>query len=230
MEPTECLPRRAQRMETSNPPPPALLMWCRPAACSIRFATSQSLVQCSAFVHAKDGRMLFHLPNSDVTLRLIANRVLSKGQDETYVQGEIVSKEILLPQLPADKRYHVFCSAHNVGAAELLAEVADKGGFALDFEREHVRPRLSRTVVRQPRKSKSSSLSTANWLRATEKSEDILSCDSLLIYLTRHTWTSKDSSSTFAKEVNTVEDCVRCPTMGNEVKRNASAWACLDRD
>ena len=62
----------------------------------------------------------------DVTLRLIAERLLPRPlPDETFIAGAMQTSGVFsLPPTPKDKDFHVFCSAHNVGAARLLQEVA----------------------------------------------------------------------------------------------------------
>ena len=74
----------------------------------------------------------------DVTMRLIAERVLLAADmpaivGNTYVDRELVCVE-LSPLPPPDKgcTYHVYCSPHNPGAAALISEVADTLGFCVD--------------------------------------------------------------------------------------------------
>jgi len=61
----------------------------------------------------------------DITLRLIAERLLPTGHPRTYVQGELICRATLpLPAPRLGRRFHAYCSSHNEGAAELLGEVA----------------------------------------------------------------------------------------------------------
>jgi len=61
----------------------------------------------------------------DVTLRLIAERLLPERRCATYVHGELLSHPMpTLPPPRAGRRFHAYCDVHNVGAAALLREVA----------------------------------------------------------------------------------------------------------
>ena len=64
-----------------------------------------------------------HFQEQDVTLRLIAERLLPADHPPTYVQGELVSQTIALPRPRDGRRFHAFASPSNVGAAALLKEV-----------------------------------------------------------------------------------------------------------
>ena len=71
----------------------------------------------------------------DVTMRLIAERVLPGSSGKTYVTGELVSQQLQpLPPPTEPKSHHLFCSAYNAGAAALMAEVAKERGMALKME------------------------------------------------------------------------------------------------
>ena len=57
----------------------------------------------------------------DVTLRLIAERLLPERRCATYVHGELLSHPMpTLPPPRAGRRFHAYCDVHNVGAAALL--------------------------------------------------------------------------------------------------------------
>ena len=76
-----------------------------------------------------------HLPHptchwQDVTLRLIAERLLPAEHPPTFVQGELVDQPV--PHLPPPTgQFHVCCSQVNAGAAALLSEVAERTGLAV---------------------------------------------------------------------------------------------------
>ena len=84
----------------------------------------------------------------DVTMRLIATRLLpeetlaakgdAKGgaQRGLYVQGELVNKTPVLKELASDKRFHVYCSPLNAGAAAVIDEVARAFGFTVEQTNE----------------------------------------------------------------------------------------------
>ena len=68
----------------------------------------------------------------DVTMRLIAERVLPNAVGATYVDGELISlkpKQLLLPRDGHD--YHVFCSNLNPGSIDLMHELAETRTFTL---------------------------------------------------------------------------------------------------
>ena len=62
----------------------------------------------------------------DVTMRLLAERLLPAGLGPTFVQGELANQR---PALPPPRRgevhgYHLYVSQSNLGALEFLAEYA----------------------------------------------------------------------------------------------------------
>ena len=59
----------------------------------------------------------------DVTLRLIASRVLEIDPSTLYVQHELARKQVKLPPVPEGRTYHLYASANNVGAVELIDEL-----------------------------------------------------------------------------------------------------------
>jgi len=97
----------------------------------------------SAFVHAPDEAevraALFattpvewnRLPHfQDVTIRLIAqNGILHGAGGELYMQGEAASVKIMLPPPLKGRRFHLFCSAFNVGAAGVAEELKNSDVF-----------------------------------------------------------------------------------------------------
>ena len=69
------------------------------------------------------------LPYQDVTLRLIAQRLLPPPVRPTFVQGELMSRAITLPALESNGIFHVYCSRHNQGALEVVREAAEERGL-----------------------------------------------------------------------------------------------------
>ena len=65
----------------------------------------------------------------DVTLRLIAEQLLPEGYGKTYVQGEIVSRNLPALRVPSNK-FHIFRSEHNPGAEEFVTELMEKRGLS----------------------------------------------------------------------------------------------------
>ena len=62
----------------------------------------------------------------DVTMRLIAQRLLADNHAPVYVQGELLSQPPpSLPQPRDGRRFHVYCCPSNEGAAELVKEVSE---------------------------------------------------------------------------------------------------------
>ena len=58
----------------------------------------------------------------DVSMRLIAARVIGMPNDEVYLQGERALRRPVLPGLSKGK-IHVYCSSHNSGAKDLILEL-----------------------------------------------------------------------------------------------------------
>ena len=65
----------------------------------------------------------------DVTMRLIAERLLPDASDKMYVDGELISQK-LRPLMPPShgRTHHVYCSPHNPGALGLPAAGASLSG------------------------------------------------------------------------------------------------------
>ena len=67
----------------------------------------------------------------DVTLRLIAqNGVLHGEGGELYMQNEAAKMRVSLPAPYGGRRFHLFCSEHNAGAAEVARELQESGIIA----------------------------------------------------------------------------------------------------
>ena len=113
----------------------------------------------------------------DVTMRLIAERLMPPGSaSTTYVDRELVTSK-LRPLPPCRKSFHIYCSsAHNPGAKAFLEEVSRERGFALHVD--------TRTAMARPNEL----------CVATEKTQ-LEDCDQMLLYLTAQTWTRGDGGS-----------------------------------
>ena len=68
----------------------------------------------------------------DVTLRLVVERLLSPGHPPTFLPHELAFQEPKLPEL-GEGRHHVYCSAHNPGAAELVRALQATHAPSLSF-------------------------------------------------------------------------------------------------
>ena len=56
-------------------------------------------------------------------MRLIAQRLSPAFENNTYLQGEIAQKHLVLRSPTARKKYHLYCSPHNVRADALVKEM-----------------------------------------------------------------------------------------------------------
>jgi hypothetical protein len=66
----------------------------------------------------------------DVTMRLVAEAIFPGAlQGRTFLQGELVRRPMpLLPRPRQGKRFHLFCSPHNVGALAMAIEISASMG------------------------------------------------------------------------------------------------------
>jgi len=118
----------------------------------------------------------------DITMRQIAQRLLPNVAGATYVDREIVSAT-LKPLPPPRACFHVFCSQLNPGAMALMEEVSRSRGFQLQFG-----------PVATAKKE-------ANVLHVTDDSDQLRSCDHMLLYLTAQTWTRPFESTALRDEL-----------------------------
>ena len=80
----------------------------------------------------------------DVTMRLIATRLLPEemlaakdgAKRGVYVQGEVDNRKTALKKPASDKRFHVYCSPLNEGAAAVIDEVGKAFGFTVEQTNE----------------------------------------------------------------------------------------------
>ena len=124
----------------------------------------------------------------DVTMRLIAERLLPDGNaGTTYVDKELVNAE-LTPLPPCQKSFHIYCSALNPRAMELMVEVSRAC-------------RLSMRLEAAP-----AGRAGPNELFVATDFTNLEACDSMLLYLTSQTWTRGDGSAALGEEVKHAMD------------------------
>jgi len=117
----------------------------------------------------------------DVTMRLIAERLLPNAAGATYVDREIANQTLEALGRPL-AGFHVYCSELNPGAIELMHEVCRERCFGIRLE------------VEAP-------ISTINTLFATATAANLSNCDHVVLYLTAKTWTRGDVSTALGKEL-----------------------------
>jgi hypothetical protein len=157
----------------------------------------------------------------DVTIRLIAERILPHDQrGTTYVQDEIVFKQHDL-RAPV-RSYHVLCSPYNVGAYELMEELAETYGATIESKAHSSflpwlpsprRRSKASSFVEPPPPSIAGRSTFLDSLRRTSSSKnlfkicvttrfsDLKKCDHMVVYLNGQTWTTQSKSEALAKEV-----------------------------
>jgi len=118
----------------------------------------------------------------DVTMRLIAERLLPDAAGSTYVDREIVN-QTLKPLLQPNKSFHVYCSALNPGSTEVMAEVSREHGFSMQLENPAHHAKLT------------------DALHVTTDAAKLPNCDHMLLYLTSQTWTRGEASATLGSEL-----------------------------
>jgi len=118
----------------------------------------------------------------DVTMRRIAEQLLPDAAGITYVDREIINQKLKPLKLPS-KSYHIYCSALNPGATEVITEVSHERGFDMQLEVAAHRSR------------------TANSLHVTVEVAKLCDCDHMLLYLTSQTWTRAENSAALGLEL-----------------------------
>jgi hypothetical protein len=99
----------------------------------------------------------------DVTIRLIVERGVLQGRaGALYIQGDVASAKVLLPEPYLGRKHHLFCSMFNAGAWELADE-------------------LSKSDVFAPKSAA---------LMFTSEAAELHECDHMLLLLDTRTWTS----------------------------------------
>ena len=117
----------------------------------------------------------------DITMRLIAERLLPDGVGATYVDREIVNQK-LKPLGPASRGFHVYCSERNPGALELMEEVSRERGYEMQL--------TAKTTAK-----------TSNMLFLAADAANLVNCDHMLLYLTGQTWTCGEASAALGAEL-----------------------------
>ena len=117
----------------------------------------------------------------DVTMRLIAERLLPNAIGATYVDREIVNQNFK-PLRQPNAGFHVYCSVLNPGAIDFMHEVCSRRHFDIQLEKE-------------------ATAKTSNKLFATAKVENLTNCDHFVLYLTDKTWTCGDTSQALGTEL-----------------------------
>ena len=115
-------------------------------------------------------------PHQDVTLRLIAQRLLPPGSGEVRIDGEATMTSSAAPLAPpsAGRTHHLYCSRANAGAEALVVEMLA------------ARDELARAPLR--------------W---TCSPGDAEGCEAMLVYLTARTWVGERGApnGAFAQEL-----------------------------
>jgi len=139
----------------------------------------------------------------DVTLRLIAERLVEPGGTHTtYVEHELMRTTLTpLPPPGNDDGYHIYCSENNTGAVALIAELVATSHF-----RTKKSWRDGKLVRRPSDSSVKSSKSSTSVLNMTTNADQMGTCDHMLLYLTSQTWTQGERSTLLADELRKALD------------------------
>jgi len=115
-----------------------------------------------------------------VTIRLIAQNGVLRGQGgELYLQGEAAMGKATLPPPYKDRRFHLFCSPHNVGAAAVAAELKESDVWVTKGSKKKISAPLTYTTdVRE-----------------------LSSCDHMLVLLDDRTWTSGETTKQLIEDI-----------------------------
>lgn len=127
----------------------------------------------------------------DVTMRLIAERILPPAHPKTYVQGELVGQATTLQAPRRGRRFHCYVSPHNRGGRELMIELSQANDWSVS--EEPIDPLNQPTAKR--------GTAAASRLALTQEFAQLRDCDFMLVYLTARTWTSGRVSASFGEEV-----------------------------
>ena len=132
----------------------------------------------------------------DATLRELAEKLLPQEQQgTTYLQNELSHQQVQLAS--PSNGWHVYCSPYNIGALELIEEVATINGLLL--KRHEVGEATRRRAARGRRDSGDEG--TVGKLYATAVLSNLARCSHMIVYLDSRTWTSGDASASFSDEV-----------------------------
>ena len=142
------------------------------------------LARCRVTEHAGIGDF------QNVTMRLIAERVLGIAAGNTFVRSEVLSQSITpLPPPKAGHRYHAYCSPLNPGASALMMELAHTHSLHLATPDELT-----------------GEMRANNVLCITTHAAQLTECDHMLLYLTSQTWTRGAESDALGAELTRALD------------------------
>ena len=143
----------------------------------------------------------------DMTVRLLADRLLPEGHGETFVRDEVAKRQPhMLPQHCTElgRSFHVYCStSNNPGALELLVELAAAHELRLTHEPLDVSPQAGEVrpmkLSVSPR-HESSGLSPR--LHVSTSAYEVGASEHMLLYLNSQTWTrGEQQNAALADEV-----------------------------
>jgi len=148
----------------------------------------------------------------DVTMRVIAERLLPASTGPTFVQGELGRQAMLLPpplQGETDS-FHLYCSLANPGGLSFTAEYAAAQRLQLQWstsDQSQTRPPVVEEASRLWHRLVQGKLhGGSRTLRVTTLAEDMKQCDHFLVYLNAATWSRGAASEAFAAEVGEAMD------------------------
>lgn len=110
--------------------------------------------------------------------RRFSSKSLSAEKDAVYIQGEVANEKVDLQ--PPLQSFHFFCSEHNPGAIELMAELAGELSVPLSGPRAS---RASWMSNSERRLSMTSWISNKRYLLTTTNLDNLARCDHLLVCL-----------------------------------------------
>jgi len=144
-----------------------------------------------------------------VTMRLIAERLLPDAHGTTYIDDEIL--RLKLRSLKAPRKgvaFHICCSALNPGVMELLMEVSRAQHFTLKVDGALVLSDggtdggLERSSPHQgSKRAARKAARPSNVLEVTTQIEHLANSQHMLLYLTGLTWTRGEQSAALAHEL-----------------------------
>ncbi len=148
----------------------------------------------------------------DVTLRLIASRILEVSPTEVYVQGELRHLK-RKPLSRPSASFHVYCSALNPGAQELITELCQERGVDLLLD-------------------DTCGSSYGGQILLTAEASNLPICDHMLLYLTGQTWTRGKTSAALGEEISRAMSlnvhvllCHEMPGVGGQEARHGCEFA-----
>ena len=110
-----------------------------------------------------------------------AGKQHSSASGSTYMDKELINQK-LKPLPPPTARFHFYCSPLNLGALEIMQEVARERGFECRTEDAPDAPKTPTLLL-------------------TSDVAKFDACDHMLLYLTSQTWTRGEASEALGKEL-----------------------------